>query len=98
VYKAHKHVRLSRCAHWSNDDEDIDYSEYSAAYGQGKFIQGKFYRPVKKTFSIRIDADVLAGIKSEGKDYQTRINGYLREAMRRSTKRLLLPHKPKAAS
>ncbi|HET9164591.1 MAG TPA: BrnA antitoxin family protein, partial [Candidatus Angelobacter sp.] len=35
---------------------------------------------------IRIDADVIAWAKKEGKGYQTRINTYLREAMHRAKK------------
>jgi len=33
---------------------------------------------------VRIDADVLAWLKSQGKGYQTRMNAILREAMLRS--------------
>ena len=40
--------------------------------------------PVKVSLSIKIDADVLAWFKSQGKGYQTRINKALREAMTRS--------------
>ena len=37
--------------------------------------------PVKKTISIKIDADILAALQSLGKGYQTRINSILREAI-----------------
>ena len=37
--------------------------------------------PVKKTISIKIDADILAVLQSLGKGYQTRINSILREAI-----------------
>ena len=40
--------------------------------------------PIKEAVSIKIDADVLAWFKAEGKGYQTRINKALREAMMRS--------------
>ena len=46
--------------------------------------RGLFYRPVKQPVTIRIDADVLAWLKSKGKGYQTRINWLLRAAMRQS--------------
>ena len=49
---------------------------------------GKFYRPVKKPVTVRIDADVLAWLKAQGKGYQTRINGLLRSAMLGQGKRL----------
>ena len=37
--------------------------------------------PIKKTISIKIDADILAVLQSLGKGYQTRINSILREAI-----------------
>jgi uncharacterized protein (DUF4415 family) len=40
-----------------------------------------FYRPVKASTTVRIDADVLAWLKSKGRGYQTRLNRILREAM-----------------
>jgi uncharacterized protein (DUF4415 family) len=46
-------------------------------------VIGKFYRPKKITVTIRLDADVVAWIKASGDGYQTRINAYLRELMRR---------------
>ncbi|WP_439333727.1 BrnA antitoxin family protein, partial [Stenotrophomonas maltophilia] len=35
--------------------------------------QNQFYRPVKQQTSIRLDADVLAWSKAQGKGYQTRM-------------------------
>jgi uncharacterized protein (DUF4415 family) len=67
-------------------DEDIDYSDIPPLTGNESFVVGKFYRPVKKSLTIRIDADVLAWVKRQGKGYQTRINYYLREAMLNSKK------------
>ncbi|MCL2230777.1 MAG: BrnA antitoxin family protein [Treponema sp.] len=40
--------------------------------------------PVKVPISIKIDADVLAWYKSEGKGYQTKINKALRDVMMQS--------------
>ena len=40
--------------------------------------------PVKKSVSIKLDADVLAWFKSKGKGYQTRINKALRDIMAQS--------------
>ena len=42
-------------------------------------------QPVKVSFSMKIDADVLAWFKSTGKGYQTRINNALRNVMMTST-------------
>ena len=51
-------------------------------------VRGRFYKPIKMPTTVRVDADVLAWLKSQGKGYQTRINGILREAMLHSL------HKP----
>ena len=44
-------------------------------------VRGRFYRPVKKAVSLRLDADVIAGVKKEGKGYQSRANRLLLEKM-----------------
>ena len=62
-------------------DEDIDFSDIPEKTDWSKAVVGKFYWPIKKSLTIRIDADVLAWVKRQGKGYQTRINNYLRRAM-----------------
>jgi len=47
-------------------------------------VPNPFFKPVKTHASVRIDSDVLAWLKSQGKGYQTRMNAILREAMLRS--------------
>jgi uncharacterized protein (DUF4415 family) len=42
---------------------------------------GDFYRPLKRQITARVDADVLAWLKSQGKGYQSRINAILRREM-----------------
>lgn len=42
---------------------------------------GRFYRPIKKQITIRIDADLLDWFKCETKKYQTLINQACREYM-----------------
>lgn len=44
-------------------------------------VRNPLYKPVKQATTVRIDADVLAWLKSTGKGYQTRINTILRDAM-----------------
>ena len=58
-----------------------DISDIPEVTDWSKAVVGKFYRPIKKSLTIRIDADVLAWLKGQGKGYQTKINGILREAM-----------------
>jgi uncharacterized protein (DUF4415 family) len=67
-------------------DEDIDFTDIPEKTDWSKAVVGKFYRPIKKSLTIRIDADVLAWIRGRGKGYQTRINRYLREKMQTSNK------------
>lgn len=43
--------------------------------------RGVFYRPVKQQLTVRIDADVVAWLKSQGSGYQSRLNHILRGAM-----------------
>jgi len=44
------------------------------------------YRPLKKPVTLRLDADVLAWFKKDGRRYQTRINSALRKLMEREMK------------
>lgn len=67
-------------------DEHIDFSDIPEKLDWSNAVVGKFYRPIKKSLTIRIDADVLAWVKAQGKGYQTRINSYLRDAMDKSKK------------
>jgi uncharacterized protein (DUF4415 family) len=47
---------------------------------------GDLYRPLKKPVTLRLDADVLAWFKKDGRRYQTRINTALRKVMEREIK------------
>jgi uncharacterized protein (DUF4415 family) len=46
----------------------------------------ELYRPIKKPVTLRLDADVIAWFKQEGRRYQTRINQALRKVMEREMK------------
>jgi uncharacterized protein (DUF4415 family) len=65
-------------------DEDIDTSDIPERQDWNRAVVGKFYRPIKRMVTIRLDADVVAWLKSEGRGYQTRINDILRRAMLQS--------------
>lgn len=62
-------------------DSQIDVTDIPELTNWSRAVVGKFYRPIKKSLTIRIDADVLAWLRSQGKGYQTRINQLLRAAM-----------------
>jgi uncharacterized protein (DUF4415 family) len=49
-------------------------------------MRGQFYRPVKRQITARVDADVLAWLKGQGKGYQSRINAILRREMLQALK------------
>ena len=68
-------------------DEDIDFSDIPEITDWSNAVRGKFYRPIKKSLTIRVDADVLAWLKAQGKGYQTRINSLLRAAMENRARR-----------
>ncbi len=61
-------------------DDQIDYSDIPATIPEQwrEAEQGRFYRRIKQQLTLRIDADVIAWYKSQGKGYQTRINELLR--------------------
>jgi len=64
-------------------ESDIDYSEIPPlpeSFWQSA-ERGRFYRPVKQQITARVDADVLAWLKSQGKGYQARLNAILRREM-----------------
>jgi uncharacterized protein (DUF4415 family) len=68
-------------------DAKIDLSDIPESRDWTGALVGKFYRPIKKSVTVRLDADVLAWLKSRGKGYQTRINRLLRAAMENHPRR-----------
>jgi uncharacterized protein (DUF4415 family) len=79
-------VRKELAALAAKPDGAIDFSDLPATSRkdwQGA-ERGKFYRPIKQQLTVRVDADVLAWLKSEGGGYQSRLNGILRNAMLRA--------------
>ena len=64
-------------------DSKIDYSDIPPLADAFwiKAIRNPLYKPTKQATTVRIDADVLAWLKSAGRGYQTRLNAILRSAM-----------------
>jgi len=66
-------------------DSEADFSDIPAQNPNdpkwGNAVVGKFYRPIKKPIALRLDADVIAWLKSQGAGYQSRINEILRREM-----------------
>ena len=68
-------------------DDQLDLSDIPEITDWSNAIRhGQFYCPVKQQTSVRLDADVLAWLKAQGKGYQTRMNKILREAMLKDLK------------
>ena len=75
-----KRAGLRRLA--QRPDREIDLSDIpEIRQFPSDAVIGKFYRPKKQSVTLRLDADVLAWLKSSGAGYQTRLNAYLRELM-----------------
>jgi len=62
-------------------DDDIDYSDIPQITDFSGFEVGKFYRPLKETVTMRLDADVLHWLRKDGRGYQSRLNAILRKEM-----------------
>ncbi len=76
-------VRKELAALAAKPENEIDLSDLPATTEQDWHgaARGKFYRPIKQQLTVRIDADVMAWLKSQGKGYQSRLNEILRAAM-----------------
>lgn len=81
--KVPESIRKELAALASKQESEIDFSDLPATTEQDwrGAVRGKFYRPIKQQLTVRIDADVLEWLKSQGKGYQSRLNEILRAAM-----------------
>ncbi len=60
-------------------DSEIDMTDHPEQLDWSNAVVGKYYRPFKVPISLRLDADMLAWFKKDGKGYQSKINDVLRE-------------------
>jgi uncharacterized protein (DUF4415 family) len=68
-------------------DGDIDFSDAPPVLDWSGAEVGKFYRPVKRPVTMRLDSDIIDWLKADGRGYQTKANWLLRHAMLHFTKR-----------
>ena len=61
------------------EDKDIDFSDIPEILDWTGAVRGKFFRPIKKHVTLRLDADVLEWFKRKHPKYQTAINTALRQ-------------------
>jgi uncharacterized protein (DUF4415 family) len=69
-------------------DDEIDTSDIPEVRDWSGAERGKFYRPIKRQLTLRIDADIVEWFKHHAQDegYQTTINRALREHVERHAK------------
>jgi uncharacterized protein (DUF4415 family) len=81
-----QHAELRALA--ARPDSEIDTSDIPELPRErwAHAVRGSLYRPVKQQVTARLDADVLAWLKSQGKGYQSRINAILRREMLLATR------------
>ena len=60
-------------------DNEIDTSDIPEITNWDNAVVGKFYRPIKKPVTIRLDTDVIEWFKTQNGKYQSNINKALRE-------------------
>ena len=79
--------KLARLA--ARPDSEIDFSEIPPLKDSfwKSAVRNPLYRPVKRQLTVRLDADVIAWLRQQGKGYQTRLNQLLREVMLDGIKR-----------
>ena len=70
-------------------DAEIDYSDIPPLDKSFLTKATQAWPPAKQQLTIRLDADVLNWLKTNGRGYQTRINHILRAAMESTPPRRL---------
>jgi uncharacterized protein (DUF4415 family) len=80
--KLRKDFEALRCL----PDDQIDTGDIPERPVADKALVGLFYRPMKESVTIRLDADMLDWFKSKGRGYQTTINWILRQYFAESRK------------
>jgi len=79
--------KFSRLA--ERPDSEIDFSDIPPLKESfwKNAVRNPFYRPVKQQLTVRLDSDVVAWLRHQGKGYQTRLNSMLRDAMLKDIKK-----------
>jgi uncharacterized protein (DUF4415 family) len=64
-------------------DDDIDYSDIPELTEEFwvRAVRNPLFKPTKTSITLRVDSDVLAWFKAQGKGYQSRMNTVLRREM-----------------
>jgi len=79
--------RLAKLAMRPDSEIDLsDIPELSESFWKNA-IRNPYYRPVKQQVTVRLDSDIVAWLRQQGRGYQTRLNLVLREAMLKELKK-----------
>ena len=81
-------------------DDRIDTSEIPELTEEqlSRAMRGQMYRPVKRPVTMRLDADVIAWLKEDGRGYQTKANALLRKEMVRAYEEKKGPERAESAN
>lgn len=84
---AEQRARLEAVA--AMPEDQIDTSDIPEVLDWSGAERGKFYRPLKRQLTLRVDADVVDWFQRQAPEggYQTEMNRVLREAMTRGRRR-----------
>jgi len=73
--------RLEKLSRRRDDEINTsDIPELTEQFWQNA-VRNPFYRPLKRQLTLRLDADIIAWLRRQGRGYQTRANALLRDAM-----------------
>jgi uncharacterized protein (DUF4415 family) len=80
-------------------DDRIDASDVPELTEEqlSRALRGQMYRPIKKPVTMRLDADVIAWLKEDGRGYQTKANALLRKEMIQSNREKKGPERADSA-
>jgi uncharacterized protein (DUF4415 family) len=83
-----KKQKVALAALNARPDSEIDFSDIPPLTEEffKNAVRGKYYKPTKTSTTVRIDSDVLAWLRAQGRGYQSRINAILRRKMLDSLK------------
>jgi len=71
-------AKKGHCRYRGKKDADIDFFDIREVIDWSGAEMGKFYRPPKKSVTMRLDQDVIDRLKAYGRGYQTKVNFLLR--------------------
>jgi uncharacterized protein (DUF4415 family) len=83
-------LRVELAALQAKPDTAIDTADMPEIMDWSRAERGKFYRPVKKQVTLRLDADILHWFKSHAgnaRGYQTQINDTLRKFVEKEARK-----------